>query len=879
VITSGCISKSSTLIATGGDDGRAHVWNIDQLGLGTGSSADVDDAPKLILEGSGSQLDTILFDTQETYIAGGTSSGAINVWDMNSSQPLRTLAGHRSAVTALHFHPFGKYFTSGSQDCNLKLWDVRKKGTIQTYKGHTAPITSVRHSPDGRWVFSADADGNVKVWDISSAKFLLGFQASAATGRKGGSAAVTSMVFHPVEFLLAIACNERQLAFWDVERFVPLEISPVQSSPIHSLNFYGETGHALIAASTDNVRSWTWEPITCHGNVEATWGKLLDTSIDPIRDALLGLSAYHNVVSVYQLDINALSLPETPAAASSAAASSAAAVSGSYPSEQAAHVRDDVGAPSYTPQSSSATPNAVQSTHLHASHPQQQQQQSQGSQPQPLESKTPANSVVSRVPPQTSVSALDEYAALTSLSAQSPHHHSPASYPQSGTSVYPSSITPGQSTTQSPGPSSVPNAVPIHRSSRTALRNQTSANFPLQVNYSFATSNKSSVPPAQEQALATAFNEHVNVRSVDSARAQPTQQMDASADDRSTSAHSSYVAQPHTAVRNASPNPMPMKSPSPSGVRLGGEGYAPSAGTSAGTPTTASPQPIRETRSSISSSVTQPPVPTRVRPSPTSSDVPPPAQTPSASEPVHITQPGTASRLPRDPLQGTIVPVSAVVQDRAQPLGLDPSAFLPPAVDSSQLATPTIDPEATRQAVMEHHAVMATVVNRRLQNIRVLKTFWAKNNVRGTLEALERMQDAAVCFDFLSAAERALTDPRSQLQLTLDTTLPLLDVLDRLMRSRVETHALLALKYLVFVLRAFSERILSTLAAAAQGDAQGAGIDIVQEERIDKCIKLFEGFKRLAAALAVASQTHAQVRSKSSEATALLESLLGTSEE
>ena len=94
------------------------------------------------------------------------------MFDLTEGKITRSLTGHRSNVTTLHYHPHGDFIASGGVDMHVKIWDVRKKSCVQTYKGHGAEVTCVRFSPDGRWLTTAAKDGLLSLWDLKVGKML-----------------------------------------------------------------------------------------------------------------------------------------------------------------------------------------------------------------------------------------------------------------------------------------------------------------------------------------------------------------------------------------------------------------------------------------------------------------------------------------------------------------------------------------------------------------------------------------------------------------------------------------------------------------------------------------------------------------------------------
>ncbi|KAG5647815.1 hypothetical protein DXG03_007738 [Asterophora parasitica] len=73
------------------------------------------------------------------YLASVARDNTIKLWDTQSGQMLRNLAGHYNWVRALAFHPSGKYLLSASDDKTIRV-----NGTV--YEDRRCP-RSLRHCP------------------------------------------------------------------------------------------------------------------------------------------------------------------------------------------------------------------------------------------------------------------------------------------------------------------------------------------------------------------------------------------------------------------------------------------------------------------------------------------------------------------------------------------------------------------------------------------------------------------------------------------------------------------------------------------------------------------------------------------------------------
>ena len=67
------------------------------------------------------------------------------------------------------------------------------------------------------------------------------------------AAGVTSVQFHPKEFLLVTGSSDRSAIVWDLERLEPLSICGPESTAVRSVQFDSE-GTVLLTGAQDSLR-------------------------------------------------------------------------------------------------------------------------------------------------------------------------------------------------------------------------------------------------------------------------------------------------------------------------------------------------------------------------------------------------------------------------------------------------------------------------------------------------------------------------------------------------------------------------------------------------------------------------------------------------
>merc|ERR1719270_2488171 len=140
----------------------------------------------------------------------------IKVWCIRTHQNLKTLRGHRDAVTCLSLTEAANVTSSrqrpriisGSLDRTIKLWDLATGDCLSTLdwmssEGHTGVVRCLQ--TDAWRIVSAADDKTIKVWSLDSGQRLVTLRSH--------SDGVTCLQFN--DFFIVSGSYDKTVKLWD----------------------------------------------------------------------------------------------------------------------------------------------------------------------------------------------------------------------------------------------------------------------------------------------------------------------------------------------------------------------------------------------------------------------------------------------------------------------------------------------------------------------------------------------------------------------------------------------------------------------------------------------------------------------------------------
>jgi WD40 repeat protein len=199
-----------------------------------------------------SVVESLCYSSDGRYLASG-SFQEVCLWDAQTGQLLKKLAGFAHNVVALAFSANGKLLAAGggvpSEDGEIKVFAAGTWDLVTDVKnGHSDTVYGVSFNPDGTKLATCSADKFIKVFELPSGKFVKSFE--------GHTHHVLDVGWRADGKLLASAGADNTVKVWDYEKGEQIRTIPAHGKQVTRLTFIGKTPQFVTCSGDAQVRFW-----------------------------------------------------------------------------------------------------------------------------------------------------------------------------------------------------------------------------------------------------------------------------------------------------------------------------------------------------------------------------------------------------------------------------------------------------------------------------------------------------------------------------------------------------------------------------------------------------------------------------------------------
>lgn len=250
--------------------GNVYIWNA--------STSDI----KLLLQlPQSDQYVTCVSWVKETnQLAVGTSTGEVQIWDVQAEKKMRVMKSHTSRVPSLAWNSF--ILSTGDRSGHIHNHDVRiAQHHIGTFSGHSLEVCGLQWSPDGRYLASGGNDNILNIWTSDTMRS----QAQPLHVMNDHQAAVKAVSWCPWQSsLLATGGGtaDRHIRFWNCNMGTCLNAIDTKSQVCGILwsKEYKEliSGHGFV---NNELIIWKYPQLTKVAELTGHTARILSLSMSP----------------------------------------------------------------------------------------------------------------------------------------------------------------------------------------------------------------------------------------------------------------------------------------------------------------------------------------------------------------------------------------------------------------------------------------------------------------------------------------------------------------------------------------------------------------------------------------------------------------------
>ncbi|EHA8586200.1 Katanin p80 WD40 repeat-containing subunit B1 [Cocos nucifera] len=195
--------------------------------------------------------------TSRVLVTGGEDH-KVNLWAIGKPNTILSLSGHASAVESVSFDSSEVLLAAGTASGTIKLWDLGEAKVVRTLTGHRSNCISVDFHPFGEFIASGSSDTNLKIWDIR--------RKGCIHTCKGHTRGVNSIRFTPDGRWLVSGGEDNIVKLWDLTAGKLLHDFKCHEGQIQCIDFHPHEFLLATGSADKTVKFWDLETFEMIGS-------------------------------------------------------------------------------------------------------------------------------------------------------------------------------------------------------------------------------------------------------------------------------------------------------------------------------------------------------------------------------------------------------------------------------------------------------------------------------------------------------------------------------------------------------------------------------------------------------------------------------------
>jgi WD40 repeat protein len=235
--------ESGSLLASGGADGKVHLWDLTQGPSRRPIDSETSSVRFVAFSPQGDRLLTVSdsvkvwsartgilirrCDIRRPSVASfgqsdmlliSDSDGRLLACDVRSGMIIPQQRAHTAPATVIAASAEASLALAGSRDGVITVLNLRNLSTVAVLRGHTSPILALAFCPTARRAVSISENHEMKLWDLEGFRELRQFRPLSGYSYFGFRDSIASAAISPDCSYVLTGGPHRELQLWDFDR-------------------------------------------------------------------------------------------------------------------------------------------------------------------------------------------------------------------------------------------------------------------------------------------------------------------------------------------------------------------------------------------------------------------------------------------------------------------------------------------------------------------------------------------------------------------------------------------------------------------------------------------------------------------------------------
>ncbi|TVQ07535.1 MAG: hypothetical protein EA368_14015 [Leptolyngbya sp. DLM2.Bin27] len=203
--------------------------------------------PVQTLTGHQSWVTAVAFNAQQPVLVSGSLDDTLRIWNWHTGELLHSLKGHTRGVNDVAIDLRGQFCISCGDDATVKVWQLGDGTLRHTLKGHFKDVTAIALG-SSNLLASASEDGTLKLWNL--------LQGSLIKTLTGSAGMLKAVALAETQQRLVSGGLDNTVRLWDLQAGTALKVLSGHTNTVNQVAISGD-GRLIASASKDRtVRLW-----------------------------------------------------------------------------------------------------------------------------------------------------------------------------------------------------------------------------------------------------------------------------------------------------------------------------------------------------------------------------------------------------------------------------------------------------------------------------------------------------------------------------------------------------------------------------------------------------------------------------------------------